>query len=335
MKLRRNHIVNMTPDQMLGMIMGHALGDALGAPSEHRPYQPYNKRLEANSHLSRYYGVRTCVIGQVTDDTEMAMCILHVLSKGPWDANKVTTQYIDWANSGCPFMGRNTRYLFQNIKTVNGYKKRMQRLLSSGQPISQSNGCLMRAYPLCLTSEASAENDCSLTNPTPICVEAVKVYRVLILYVCDNKDKEDIHRHFTQLIQHRDLIVAHDDAWDGSYRDITENRGWVAHAFYCAFWALYHFTDYKTAIDAVILHSVKGSRVGDTDTNAAIAGAVLGAYYGWDAISGEAPEEFKSVLNADTTTGNIVRPLDYELMNCLQKFMRIVDNNWSIESINL
>lgn len=52
------------------------------------------------------------------------------------------------------------------------------------------------------------------------------------------------------------------------------NKGWICHGTYCAVWALAHFSEYKSAIDAVIL---KG---GDCDTTAKIAGDWMGALYG-------------------------------------------------------
>jgi ADP-ribosylglycohydrolase len=55
--------------------------------------------------------------------------------------------------------------------------------------------------------------------------------------------------------------------------------------------------------------------VGDTDTNAAIAGALLGAYYGYDKIieNDITRENIDILLKCDTTQGDIVRPYDYKL----------------------
>jgi ADP-ribosylglycohydrolase len=74
--------------------------------------------------------------------------------------------------------------------------------------------------------------------------------------------------------------------------DCTINIGHVKHAFQLAFHFLHKQTDYKTAIFNTLL---KG---GDTDTNAAIVGAMMGAYWSVDGI----PESMKNpVLSYDCT----------------------------------
>lgn len=55
--------------------------------------------------------------------------------------------------------------------------------------------------------------------------------------------------------------------------------------------------------------------LGDTDTNAAITGALLGAYYGITKIEENeiTKENIKTILNCDTTKGDIIRPKEYTL----------------------
>ena len=107
----------------------------------------------------------------------------------------------------------------------------------------------------------------------------------------------------------------------------------VVHAFYCAFWGLFQFEDYKTAIDAIILLSPEEGvpakiykpgkwkksqvRVGDTDTNAAIAGALLGAFYGLSTIRSNpiTNSNIQTLLQCDSRDGDIIRPEKYSLSN--------------------
>ena len=65
--------------------------------------------------------------------------------------------------------------------------------------------------------------------------------------------------------------------------------GWVETAFQCTYYWLLHAQDYASAMCSIV------SRLGDPDTNGAIAGALLGAVYGIDGI----PYEWQqAVLNA-------------------------------------
>jgi len=70
--------------------------------------------------------------------------------------------------------------------------------------------------------------------------------------------------------------------------DYVTHQGWVIIAFHNAFWQLLHAPNFEEGLVDTVM------RGGDTDTNAAICGALLGAALGAKAI----PEEWKrKVLN--------------------------------------
>ena len=100
-----------------------------------------------------------------------------------------------------------------------------------------------------------------------------------------------------------------------------KNKGWVLNALYCGFYALnMRNTGYNTRIEWVIR---KG---GDTDTNGAIAGALLGAHVGYKELCYEHPtdDNIKTILSCDTETGELARPYKYSpkrLMELSQKFI--------------
>ena len=313
----------LTTDKIHGIILGHALGDTLGAPSEFPPKIEYTGELVPNVLTSQFQGTRTFVAGQVTDDTEMAIALMYSLGTG----TNAQIEYMEWANSGNPCLGKNTKNLFKGVTTVGGYLSRYQKHVYEVKPEdwSQSNGCLMRAYPLAFSTvkfnpeqcNNLVKNDVCLTNPAPICIEAVQQY-VWSIRIALFQDKFEVVSMLKKNITHPDLKIALEQAQnpDPSVRDITVNRGWIAHAFYCAFWALFNFDDYRTAIDAVIVHSRRGKTVGDTDTNACIAGALLGAYYGYEEMckNKRTKKEIDVMLSADPSLGDVPRPEKY-LMN--------------------
>lgn len=71
--------MNKYQDRVAGMLMGVALGDALGAPHEFKNSLSLNKYTGILEHASkitsRWQGVRSMVVGQVTDDTEMTLTL--------------------------------------------------------------------------------------------------------------------------------------------------------------------------------------------------------------------------------------------------------------------
>ena len=99
--------------------------------------------------------------------------------------------------------------------------------------------------------------------------------------------------------------------------------------FYCVFWGFTQFDSYQTAINAIICLSPKQGEIaqickhkrdgpvklGDTDTNAAIAGALLGAYYGVLNMCNDptSKQNLRVLLHANPNLGDIKRPRRYTM----------------------
>ena len=345
----------MDPDRIQGMLFGVALGDALGGPFEftrrHDWQKDYTGLLDRPLTIMRRFqgGKKVGVLGQITDDTEMTIALASTLENhGSYNQKAAAMSYIEWANSGCLSLGRNTKALFVGIKTYSGYRGRHDKIFSA--PISewtQSNGCLMRASPLALIAEdtkrhAAVSADCSLTNPHPTCVISTQVYIALLHCLLQG---ESIASATAEALRE---IDGPGDAQDaciqgirGEARDITSQKGWVCHALYCTFYALHHGSSesnpghslsFARAIDLVIL---KG---GDTDTNAAIAGAALGAYIGLKKMSTDSKtkDNLVIIIKADPNKGQIPRPERYgnaELVRLSQSLAELFGSSFDCNSV--
>ncbi len=119
---------------------------------------------------------------------------------------------------------------------------------------------------------------------------------------------------------HPEIVAAIAQGTAGAARDVTGlTKGWVLHAIYCAFYAIRPPVPaaYQDRIDEIIRMG------GDTDTNAAIAGALLGALFGEAALRAETRTgpNLETVLTV--AGGEIPRPARYaarrldELGDCL------------------
>lgn len=303
-------------DKVLGAVAGHALGDALGAPFEFgsKGANVYTGSVK-DVHLkrgSRFQGIRTGPEGMCTDDTMMALCLLQSLQKnqGLYVESDVITHYAEFA-AKCSFMGRNTKVLLHNIKTEAGFRKRFHKRFQTqeAKDQQQSNGCLMRCYPLAFLylQEGAEWNDvrnavyCDsvLTNPNEICANACWLYVKAVALALKGNTRSEIRLKIQEEVNALNhacepLKLAFQKACIGEHHDVTDKTGWVVHAWYCAFWGLFQFDNYKMAVDAIIGlgpsadkqasfmpgSTTKKGLKGDTDTNAAIAGALLGAFYG-------------------------------------------------------
>lgn len=186
----------MDLDRIRGMFAAFALGDALGAPHEFAQNWSniYTGKLELQGfRFNRFTQTKSVFdIGGITDDSELTIALLSTIQNKEYCVDRALLAYLDWANSGCPHLGVNTRALFQGVKTKRGYTNRYNKV-TQGE-ISQSNGSLMRCSPLALVDnwreltalEVSAIKpqgfgravilDCNLSNPNVINRDCSLVY---------------------------------------------------------------------------------------------------------------------------------------------------------------
>jgi ADP-ribosylglycohydrolase len=308
-------------DRVRGMLFGAALGDALGAPHEFAsgvPLRLYSGRVEFPLTVNRRFqgGKLVGGLGQVSDDTEMTIALAtSIVHGGGYDRTRALRSYLDWANSRCPCLGRNTRALMCGVKTIEGFEVRRKAMRA--KPFvqwSQSNGCLMRASPLAAIGEAdwraAAAQDCLLTNFHPICWESVQAYVCAARHLLAGEPPSVATKMALAETTEAAVVAAIEAGRDQDQRDVTgAQKGWVVHALYCAFLALNDdVSTYQDRIDRIIRLG------GDTDTNAAIAGALLGASLGEVAmrLEGRTGPNLGTVLGLEgDACGQILRPRRY------------------------
>lgn len=328
-------------DRLAGSMIGVAVGDALGVPFEFKSQRNnvYNGTLYIAPVFSFRNGKRTDVVGQYSDDCELQLCILRSAIRNKcYNRDQMILSYEAWAEHS-KAMGKNTRALFKGVKTVKGYQKRYNDIFGKPQTEwTQSNGSLMRASILAFFQDVSCiEEDCRITNPHPINIQCNVVYCLLIRLSLLNISKkiiiegiledESIAKEILDVIKEalqdcpdestalRSKVFTKDKPW----RDLTAvGKGWVLHGFYCAVWGWYHYDAFQDAIDAII------RRGGDTDTNAAIAGGLIGATLGYKKLMEEerTKKNIHIVRTADFSKGENPRPPDF----CLHDFDQMIDD---------
>jgi len=161
----------------------------------------------------------------------------------------------------------------------------------AGRRTSQANGALMRVSPLGIFGHrldsqkisAMARFDASLTHPHPVCQDANAIFTLTlaraILTGLDGPSLARFARHHAESNNfHPDIIATLNAAAIEPPADFLTHSGWVRVALHNAFFHLEHTPDVERALITTI------GAGGDTDTNAAIAGALLGAVHGRDAI---------------------------------------------------
>lgn len=320
---------NNTESKIFGMVFGHALGDAIGAPSEFPIIQEYTGKLEfpMKRAAKPVFKIpeKNLVVGQLTDDTEMAMTLSYILIQG-YTKERAVMEYMSWANSGIPFLGKNTSNLLKGIKTFKGYQKRYEKHANTN---NQSNGPLMRAYPLVVAKEF-IKDDVFITNPNELCLEMVRIYIEAIQDALNNKNKNTILKNAIQKATKPETKEVLNQVKNRKKRDVSgKSKGWIVHSFYCAFYALHNFNSFKEGIDGVMFLDDffnpdvrkpmnKNSRGNtDTDTNCAIAGALLGAYYGFLNMCNDpiTKKNLQILIRTNPNNGDVPRPIKYHNAN--------------------
>ena len=275
-----------------GCLLGQLAGDALGSLVE----------FETPEHIRRVYpdGVRELadggtwdtIAGQPTDDSEMALMLARLLAKqGRYDPGHATDAYIFWLDSG-PFDCGYT--------VASGLQGRHN-------PESQANGAMMRISPLGIFGANHdldkvaewARQDAAITHVHPVCQQANALFAMAIAHaIRSGCDAQDLYGQIVtwarDMLVDESLFAVAQRAAEAPPADYVYQAGWVLTAFQNALWQLLHAQDPEQAIIDTVM------RGGDTDTNAAITGALLGAVYGSNAI----PERWvNAVLNCRPAAG--------------------------------
>lgn len=282
-----------------GALMGLLVGDALGAQVE----------FQAPSDIRRSFpnGVRTLapggtwdlMAGQHTDDGEMALALARALiACGGFDVGAVGKAYIDWQASGPFDIGGTTA---AGIVALQGR--------SSANQASQANGALMRVAPIGIAcagdpekAAAWARMDAALTHPHPIAQSASAAFSAALAVGISGADPRTMwsvaHAFSGEDAGGAEIRQTLVEAQVGLPPSFTKNQGWVLTAFGNAFHRLWAGQEIEEALVETIM---KG---GDTDTNAAIVGALLGAGSGLRAIP---PGWVDQVLSCRAVKGQGVR----------------------------
>jgi ADP-ribosylglycohydrolase len=157
---------------------------------------------------------------------------------------------------------------------------------------SQSNGSLMRISPIGVwardpdTAAHAASQDSELSHPHPVCTTACAVYAAAIAAGIHGADRAGMLATAARIAEHHrptapSIAIALQAARDGQHpKSYTREMGWVVVAFQNAFYHLAHTQSFEAALVDTV------GRGGDTDTNGAIVGALLGAADSRHAIPG-------------------------------------------------
>ncbi|MFI8235673.1 ADP-ribosylglycohydrolase family protein [Streptomyces sp. NPDC085866] len=271
-------------ERAIGALLGSAVGDALGAPFEFGPEGAFSARFPYPGHGGEMCGGGGWDPGEATDDTQMAVLTAEsLLECGGMDLPDVFRRFQRWAAADPKDIGLQT----EAVLTSGAPWDTAAALHFRTNQRAAGNGALMRAAPSALhfarhrreATMDAARRLSALTHGDPAAWEGTAVLHELIRVALTGEDP---------LIAVPDTLAAlHPDhraryatvlAPDWHPDQATEFNGAVWPCLGSAVWALRTTASYEGAVRAAI------DLGGDTDTVAAVAGALAGAVHGIDAV---------------------------------------------------
>ena len=151
-----------------------------------------------------------------------------------------------------------------------------------------------------------AREDAAITHPHEVCGQANALFAAAVSFaIRSGGGPDDVYRHVRTLVDEMAAVPALHDAVTAAAHsppaDYVRQQGWVLIAFRNALWQLLHAPSMAAGVMDTVM------RGGDTDTNGAICGALLGAVHGRDAIPAQWVEK---LLNCRPEVGRpgVCRP---------------------------
>lgn len=297
--LRKQDLSKTQEQSAIGAIVGSAVGDALGAPFEFKA-----PGLFAKTFPTPIIGEKGEMIGggsfnwargEFTDDTQMAMALAEsLLEADGYDPSLTFGHFRAWA-SDANDIGNTTSAALRNSDYSTAAQLAHERIGHTG-----SNGAVMRVAPVGLMgamrgavwTRETALQQAALTHFDPIAQWSAVVVAEFIRRLIVIGNPIDSLDHLAEIVpaEHR---AAMEQAISGTDPMLNANNGDALICVAQAFWAYRRADSFSETVQLAI------NLGGDTDTVAAVAGAMAGARYGIQGI----PARWTTYLH-----GNVRQP---------------------------
>ena len=300
--------MNMIKDKIKAVMLGHAVGDALGVPVE---FCERNELAEKPVTDMVGYGTYPYPEGCWSDDTSMSLAALDSLASGKLDFDDIMVKFGEWyyddeyTPTGEMFdVGNTCSYAIDNYFA---YHKPVEECGLTGER-SNGNGSLMRIHPFVLYAtlnflKGNEEGHClwmecikrasGLTHAHDRSVMGCYIYGYCLSFLLKEATRESLIAGIKFAAEDLDYLPEFEHyrrIFDPNFEKIAiddiKSTGYVVDTLEAALWCVLTTNNYRDCV-------LKAVNLGDdTDTVAAVAGGLAGALYGYDAI----PKEWLDTL---------------------------------------
>lgn len=261
---------------MTGILLGLAVGDALGTPLEFKERDAYPPIT-----TMRGGGPFNLAPGEWTDDTSMALALAQTLIDHGQNTIELLQNFTRWYINGD--FSHNDKCFDIGATTASALRKFIKSDGTDDSPASShfmdsGNGGIMRLAPIVIYASSHneavtlAEWQSHSTHASDLCIEYAKKLASDLWRLLDGEKPELVCDTYSTLQQ--------------TARNEISSSGFVVDTYNAAWWAIANTT---TFTDALLLAV---NLADDSDTVGAVTGQLAAAIYGADSI----PTEWVDVL---------------------------------------
>lgn len=262
-------------NQIQGGMFGLAIGDALGCTVE----------FMKPEHIKRVFGIHKEIVGggvfhfekgEVTDDTDMSLCVAKGIIKEPFNPiPEIGQEFLNWLDSNPKDVGMTVRQSLINYIHMEDWEEASLKTHLSLNGKSAGNGSLMRCLPIGIAytdkhriTRLSVKQS-RLTHYDELAAEYCVLYNQISRMILEGTSLKD--------------SLLHSLSNSTSLYSLTEKPSnppdaFVKHTFEWMVYILNNTNNYEEAI-------VEAVNLGhDADTLGAVVGGLAGLYYGYNSI---------------------------------------------------
>jgi ADP-ribosyl-[dinitrogen reductase] hydrolase len=294
---------------MSNVLLGTAVGDALGVPFE-KKLPNFEGLLEWDGKTYLGSEHHKLLPGQYSDDTQMSLMVAEsLIEHRSFNPDDLAARYVDWMASGrARGWGSTTLMAIQNLQAGKHWSE-------SGIAGSEGNGTAMRAAPFGVyfrndlkSLVAICKIDSSITHASPD-AEAGSIAIALAAAYAVNDDTDNLLEKIWEVlpdskvkntIYSLDSLINSEHITPQQALRVLGTKANVRETVPSALYCFLKFDKYHEAIECAIRAG------GDTDTTAAIVGGLFGAKLGMKAIDKQfySVEDFDKLVQLDSQLYN-------------------------------
>lgn len=316
-----------------GCLLGQLAGDSLGSLVEFQSPEHIKVKYPEGPREFSDGGTWNTIAGQPTDDSELALMLARsIVATGTYDPEAATRAYAGWLISRPFDIGGTTAQALGALTQDHVNAGRSAAVAAAAAKVSsKANGALMRISPLGIwgcglpTDKVAdyARADARVTHPNPVCQDANAVFVAAISRaISSGGNPQDVYDYVVSWADHTgihtDVREALRLAVAAPHQDFMHQSGYVLLALQNAFYQLLHASN----LEAGVVDTVR--RGGDTDTNGAIAGALLGAVHGREEIPRQWRLTIRSCRPMSKSGAKHPRPIRFWPVDALELAERLL-----------